>query len=151
MNPFRVAIVIFDEVEILDFCGPYEVFGVTGEQDNPKPFEVFTVAEKKEAIAARNGLSVNPQYNFDDCPPAEILLIPGGRGTRRQMRNPELLSWIQQRNQDTQLLLSVCTGALVSAIIGTIRWFSCHHSSRGNGFVKSNRAEHRSSTPRASR
>ncbi|WP_198016701.1 type 1 glutamine amidotransferase family protein [Rubidibacter lacunae] len=56
----NVAILIFDDVEVLDFCGPYEVFGVTGRDDNPKPFQPFTVAERAGPIAARNCLSVNP-------------------------------------------------------------------------------------------
>ncbi len=63
----NVAILIFDEVEVLDFCGPFEVFSVTGRRDQ-KPFEVYTVAEKAEPVLARNGLSVNPALHARRVP-----------------------------------------------------------------------------------
>jgi hypothetical protein len=88
----RVAILIFDDVEVLDFCGPFEVFGVCGRYGTPPPpFEVFTVAESVRPISARNGLSVNPRYALGDCPPADILLVPGGWGTRREMYNARVV------------------------------------------------------------
>lgn len=110
-----VAILIFDDVEILDFCGPYEVFGVTGSQDEPKPFSVYTVAETKRPIIARNHLSVNPDYSLTDCPQPDILLVPGGFGTRREMHNTVLINWIATCSQAAELVLSVCTGALLLA------------------------------------
>ena len=116
----RVAILIFDDVEILDFCGPYEVFGVTGRDDGSKPFEVYTVAEEQKPIIARNQLSINPQYNISNCPQPEILLVPGGYGTRREMNNPVLIDWIKAYSQKAELVLSVCTGALLLAKAGLI-------------------------------
>src|SRR5690349_9375713 len=74
----KVGIVIFDEVEVLDFCGPFEVFSVTGGREGLRPFEVFTVAEESKPITARGGLSVNPSYSFESCPRPDILLVPGG-------------------------------------------------------------------------
>ena len=59
----RVAILIFDDVEVLDFCGPFEVFSVTGVMEPPQPFQVYTVAEILKPVIARNGLSVNPRYH----------------------------------------------------------------------------------------
>ena len=119
-SPRNVAILIFDDVEILDFCGPYEVFGVTGEEEQPKPFNVFTIAEAKKPVLARNQLSVNPSYSLTDCPPINILLIPGGLGTRKQMHNPWLLDWIRTQAESVELLLSVCTGALLLAKAGLL-------------------------------
>jgi len=89
-HPRNVAIFIFDEVEVLDFCGPFEVFSVTGRRDGSNPFNVYTVAQEPRPILARNELSINPRYTFSDCPAPDILLIPGGFGTRREMNNGEI-------------------------------------------------------------
>ncbi len=114
-NTRNVAIFIFDEVEVLDFCGPFEVFSVTGKRDGSNPFNVYTVAQEKRPILARNELSINPRYTLADCPAPDILLIPGGFGTRREMHNSTVLDWVKRHSQTTELLLSVCTGALVLA------------------------------------
>lgn len=128
-QPRNVAILIFDEVEILDFCGPYEVFGVTGKRDESKPFNVYTVAEERRPIIARNHLSINPQYTLLDCPRSHILLVPGGFGTRREMHNSNLINWIKERSQQAELLLSVCTGALLLAKAGLLEGLAAttHH------------------------
>lgn len=117
---FRTAILIFDEVEVLDFAGPFEVFSVTGRRRNLEPFDVFTVAERLAPVAARNGLSVNPRYSFENCPPPEILVVPGGFGTRREMKNPMMLEWISRVAPACELVLSVCTGALVLGAAGLL-------------------------------
>jgi transcriptional regulator GlxA family with amidase domain len=116
----KLAILLFNEVEVLDFCGPFEVFATTGQRTGEGDFRVYTVAEKPEPIVARNGLSVNPTYTFADCPRPDILLVPGGRGTRREMNNPVVLDWIRGQFDGLELLLSVCTGALVLAKAGLL-------------------------------
>ncbi len=115
----NVAILIFDEVEVLDFCGPFEVFGVTGRNDAERPFNVYTVAEKSPVIA-RNGLSINPHYGLMDCPAPDLLLVPGGYGTRREINNPVVLDWIKLHEPKLELLLSVCTGSLVLGRAGLL-------------------------------
>ncbi|MBE3558590.1 MAG: DJ-1/PfpI family protein [Ktedonobacteraceae bacterium] len=117
----NVAILIFDEVEVLDFCGPFEVFGVTGlRSGGERPFSVYTVAEKAGPVTARNGLSINPAFTIEDCPQPAILLVPGGRGTRTQMHNSVLTDWIRKQAGRIELLLSVCTGALLLAKAGLL-------------------------------
>lgn len=116
----KVAIFIFDEVEVLDFCGPFEVFAVTGARSKEKPFEVFTVASTAAPITARNGLSVNPNFTFADCPQADILIIPGGFGTRPLMHNQAVLDWIKAQSINAELVMSVCTGSLLLAKIGLL-------------------------------
>ncbi|MBO0726864.1 MAG: DJ-1/PfpI family protein [Blastocatellia bacterium] len=116
----KVAILIFDEAEVLDFCGPFEVFSVTGRGWEQKPFEVFTVAEKSGAVTATNGLSVNPRYTIEDCPRADILIVPGGMGTRREMRNQTLIDWIKETADKAEMTLSVCTGSLLLAKAGLL-------------------------------
>jgi transcriptional regulator GlxA family with amidase domain len=116
----NVAILVFDEAEVLDFCGPFEVFSVTGQRDGLKPFNVYLVAVKDAPVVARNNFSINPPYKLSDCPPPDILLIPGGYGTRREMNNETLLNWVKQCAEKVQLLLSVCTGALILGKAGLL-------------------------------
>lgn len=125
----RVAIVVFDGVEILDFCGPFEVFAVTGGRQNETPFQVVTVAEEMKPITARGGLSINPSHDFAGCPEADILLVPGGMGTRREMNNPRMLQWLKKRAENAELVLSVCSGALVLAKAGLLEGMTAttHH------------------------
>jgi transcriptional regulator GlxA family with amidase domain len=119
-QPRNVAILIFDDVEVLDFCGPFEVFGVTGRSGETAPFNVYTVAERQQPVLARNGLSVNPRYTIADCPPPDLLLVPGGFGARKQMHNQAVLDWIRRCARPAELILSVCTGALLLAKAGLL-------------------------------
>jgi len=118
----HVAIAIFDEVEVLDFCGPFEVFAVCGRRSGTTPFEVHTVAESVRPILARHRLSVNPTFPFDspDAPRADIMLVPGGFGTRREMKNPAMLEWVRRANSEAELVLSVCTGSLILGAAGLL-------------------------------
>src|SRR5215471_7761899 len=115
-----VSILIFDGVEVLDFCGPFEVFAVTGGRQNETPFQVVTVAEEMKPITARGGLSINPSHTFDSVLQSEIVLVPGGMGTRREMNNPKMLAWLKDRAANAELVLSVCSGALVLAKAGLL-------------------------------
>ena len=130
MRRLRVGIVLFPDVEVLDFCGPFEVFAVTGRQVSPGAFEVFTVGKTREAIAARNGLSVNPRYSLEESPAIDLLLVPGGYGTRPLMHDQALLEWIRHRAAAAELVLSVCTGALLLAKAGLLTGLSAttHHA-----------------------
>jgi transcriptional regulator GlxA family with amidase domain len=117
----NVAILLFDEVEVLDFAGPFEIFSVTGQRSGgEKPFNVYTVAEKPGTISARNNLIVQPHYTIADCPSPDLFVIPGGYGSRAAMRNPAILDWVKQQHNQTELTLSVCTGALVLATAGLL-------------------------------
>jgi transcriptional regulator GlxA family with amidase domain len=133
-----VAILIFDDVEVLDFCGPFEVFGVTGQRrgGGEGDFTVYTVAEKDGAVTARNGLSVNPTYTIANCPQPDILLVPGGRGTRREMNNSVLINWIAAQFPKLELLLSVCTGALMLAKAGLLEGLSATTHFRAMGELR---------------
>jgi transcriptional regulator GlxA family with amidase domain len=113
--PRNVTILIFDDVEVLDFCGPFEVFSVAGRRKNLDLFNVYTVAESSKPVLARNNLSINPSFTVDDLPKPDILVVPGGYGTRREMLNTKLVQWVRERAVDAELVLSVCTGALLLA------------------------------------
>ncbi len=116
-----VVILVFDDVEVLDFCGPFEVFSVTGRDQNPRPFRVLLAAERPGPVVARNGLSVNPQHTLADCPHADVLLVPGGFGTRPLLRNEAVIGWVQDRAEGAELVLSVCTGSLVLGRAGLLQ------------------------------
>lgn len=112
-QPRNVAILIYEQVEVLDFAGPFEVF--TSGSNWGKDFQVYTVAEHHNPVMALGNLSVNPSYTIHNCPPPDILIVPGGLGSRREMNNVALTEWIHQVSKDAELVLSVCTGALILA------------------------------------
>lgn len=114
------AILLFDDVEVLDFCGPLEVFSVANRFVEPAAFKVFTVAERSGPVLTHNGLSVNPQFQLTDCPKSDVLLVPGGHGTRTEMHNSTIIEWIRQSAVNAELVLSVCTGALLLAKAGML-------------------------------
>ena len=116
----NVAILVFDEVEVLDFAGPFEVFAVTDELLSHSEFNVFTVAPMPGTVRARNGLKIVPDYALENCPVTHVLVIPGGFGTRSLLRNPVVLEWIQTRARRAEITMSVCTGALLLAKIGIL-------------------------------
>jgi transcriptional regulator GlxA family with amidase domain len=120
MQTRSVGIFIFSDVEVLDFCGPFEVFSVAGNQIAPDSFEVFTVAERGGPVLARNGLEVVPKHAFADAPKIDLLLIPGGQGTRPLVKNEAVLGWINGQAAQAELVLSVCTGALLLGKCGLL-------------------------------
>lgn len=128
MEKSNVAILVFDEVEVLDFAGPYEVFsrtrlvaGVDSRRSNEHaPFEVFTVARTVDPITAIGGLRVIPDCSFSSSPRIDILVVPGGFGTRRLLADEATLSWIQSVAAAASLTTSVCTGALLLAKSGLL-------------------------------
>ncbi|MHB8644325.1 MAG: DJ-1/PfpI family protein [Thermomicrobiales bacterium] len=117
-----VGIVLFDDVEVLDFAGPFEVFAVAG-NITEGGFAVVTVAERAETdhpIIARNGLKIVPDYALADAPHLDLLVVPGGQGTRREVANPQLIGWIKRRAAEASLTTSVCTGAFLLAEAGLL-------------------------------
>ena len=129
MTRKNVAILLFDDVEVLDFAGPFEVFSVTDELNEYRIFNVFTVAEAAKAVIARNGLSVNPDYPMLECPEPDILIVPGGNGTRPVLEQRNILEWIQHVSNEAELVLSVCSGALILAKAGLLEGLQAttHH------------------------
>ncbi|PFJ12742.1 DJ-1/PfpI family protein [Bacillus thuringiensis] len=120
MNKWSVGIFLFNEVEVLDFAGPFEVFSVT-EVNEEKPFTVYTVSENGEMITARNGLKVQPDYSIENLPLVDILIIPGGLGAREyEIKNEIVIKWIRQQMKEVKLMTSVCTGALLLAKAGLL-------------------------------
>ena len=121
-----VGIFVFDNVEVLDFAGPYEVFTtaarVYGKQhllSSITPFEVFTIGKTKEAIHARAGLKIEPDFDFNTHPKIDVLLIPGGVVTEA-LKDASVINWIATTAKETQLTASICTGAFLLAKAGLL-------------------------------
>jgi transcriptional regulator GlxA family with amidase domain len=125
-QPRNVGILIFPDVEILDFCGPFEVFASatlpaqTDGGPETRLFEVFTIAERSELVACRGGLLVQPNHTLDEHPPLDLVVIPGGYGTRREQENPVILDWIARQRGTGALTTSVCTGAFLLGAAGLL-------------------------------
>ena len=125
MNRKNVGILVFRDIEVLDFCGPFEVLSVTRLDEEKRrseqsPFNVFLVAETAETVVTTGGMKVQPDYTLASCPPLDMLIVPGGWGTRREMDNPRLLEWIVERAEQVEILASVCTGALLLGKAGLL-------------------------------
>jgi transcriptional regulator GlxA family with amidase domain len=125
MNRKRVGILVFPDVEVLDFCGPFEVFSVTRLDDarrreEPSPFEVSLVAETADVVKATGGLRVVPDHTLATCPPLDILVVPGGWGTRAEIKNRRVLDWITERARQVETLTSVCTGSMLLGQAGLL-------------------------------
>jgi transcriptional regulator GlxA family with amidase domain len=120
MKRRNVAILVFDDVEVLDFAGPYEVFAVADELHNHALFNVYTVASSTRAVQAKNRLSLNPSYGLSDCPNPEILIIPGGSGTRAIVEDSAMIEWVRRTAAMAEMTLSVCTGSLILAKAGIL-------------------------------
>jgi|ERR1043166_2000502 transcriptional regulator GlxA family with amidase domain len=125
MTQKHVGILVFDDVEVLDFCGPFEVFSVTRlneerRREEPSPFNVFLFAETTSPVVASGGLKVLPDYDLASCPQMDILIVPGGWGTRREMNNERLLRWMTNRSRQVETLASICTGSLLLGKAGLL-------------------------------
>ena len=123
---YSVGIFVFDNVEVLDFAGPYEVFTtaarVYGKQhllSSITPFEVFTIGKTKEPIHARAGLKIEPDFDFNTHPKIDVLLIPGGVVTEA-LKDASVINWIATTAKKTQLTASICTGAFLLAKAGLL-------------------------------
>ncbi|TVP93214.1 DJ-1/PfpI family protein [Alkalibacterium sp.] len=122
MTTYRVGLLLFDDVEVLDFAGPYEVLSVTQDEQQDKPFTVVTISQTGQEIKARNGLRVTPDYSFEDHPSLDILIVPGGYGAREvESKNPVLVDWVKQQNESVEIMTSVCTGAFILAEAGLLK------------------------------
>lgn len=125
MERKRVGIVLFEDVEVLDFCGPFEVFSVTRlneekRRDEPSPFEVVLVAESPGAVTTTGGMKVLPHYTFENCPRLDIIVVPGGWGFQNELKNPITLDWLRVRAAEAETLTAVCTGSPLLASAGLL-------------------------------
>lgn len=114
------AILLFDDVEVLDFAGPFEVFSVAADILGGERLRVLTVAESAGEVRAIGGLRVRPECAIADVATPEIVVVPGGDGTRREMENRTLVQWLREAHEGADLVLSVCSGARLLARAGLL-------------------------------
>jgi transcriptional regulator GlxA family with amidase domain len=128
MDRWNVAILLFDGVEVLDFAGPFEVFSRTRlepgfdsrRSEQAAPFRVLTVAAERQPVTATGGLQVIPAHDFEDCPPVNLLVVPGGFGVRALLADDAVLGWIRKTASEAQRTTSVCSGSLLLAKVGLL-------------------------------
>ncbi len=120
-----IGLYLYDEVEVLDFAGPFEVFltasrlKLRDEPSAPPPFEVALIADAPRTVRARGGLRLEVPFGLEQPPPLEVLLIPGGVVTA-EMERPALIDWIRRTADSAELTASVCTGAFLLARAGLL-------------------------------
>lgn len=126
----NLGILVFDDVEELDFVGPWEMATMWSKVAEG-PSNCLLVAQTLEPVRCAKGMSINPHFSFLDCPPLDYLLVPGGQGTRVEVSNRVLLDFVSTQAKTCQAVLSVCTGAfllhaagLLSAKKATTHWGS---------------------------
>ncbi len=123
------GLLIFDGAEELDFAGPWEVFATSRmlrKDDDP----VVLLAESLDPVRCAKGMRVLPDHTLADHPPLDVLLVPGGQGTRREVTNPVVIDWIRTTAETAKWVTSVCTGSLLLHEAGPARGrrVATHHS-----------------------
>ena len=116
---WNVAILIFNDVQIIDYTGPYEVF-VNASANNHNRFNIYTVAQEAIALTTIGGMSVVPNYTFANHPPPDVVVIPGGWGVYAARKEPATLEWIRKSAAQAEIVLSVCNGAFFLAKAGLL-------------------------------
>lgn len=125
----RVGILVFDDVEVLDFAGPFEVFAVTAELAGQQHFKTVLVGKEDRVFTAVNGLKVLPNETFADGNAYDLLVVPGGFGTRALVHDADVMAWVAAQAATAEIVMSVCSGALVLATCGLLegRRATTHH------------------------
>ena len=116
----NIGIFLFNDVELLDFAGPYEVFSVATELQDNALFNVFTITEDGAGIRSVNGLKVMPDYDFKNHPQIDVLVVPGGNGTKIEMTKDTVLQWLKEQYTHSQITMSVCSGTRLLGKIGLL-------------------------------
>jgi putative intracellular protease/amidase len=130
----RVAFVLTEDAVMIDFAGPWEVFqdvmvpshGVSMEDQHP--FELYVVSDSTKPIHASDGMQIAPDYSFDNAPTPNIVVIPAQSG-----RSPKMLEWVRRMTRQSEVVMSVCTGAFVLADAGLLngKHATTHHGALG--------------------
>lgn len=117
----NIGIYIYDDAEVLDFSGPFEVFSTASRfMKKKEKFNVFLVSEDNRAVKARGGFNVLAQHSFSDCPNLDVLIVAGGVHTE-EMKKQNVLDWIKEQSKKAHLTASVCTGVFILAAAKVVK------------------------------
>ncbi len=117
-KPLRLAVLLFEGVQIIDYTAPWEVFGHASIHNYPA-FEIYSVAQTAGPLTTSMGMSVNPKYTFADAPAPDVILLPGGN-VNPQLANTATIAWIQDASREARVVFSVCNGAFFLAKAGLL-------------------------------
>jgi transcriptional regulator GlxA family with amidase domain len=115
-----IGISLFDGAEELDAVGPFEVLAAWTRQWPDDGWQVVTVSQSGDAVGCAKGLTIVPSHSWETAPPLDVLVYPGGQGTRAQLSDPAVLDWVRGQQATGALMTSVCTGSLVFAAAGIL-------------------------------
>jgi transcriptional regulator GlxA family with amidase domain len=115
-----IGLFLFDGAEELDWAGPWEVLSAWAQNHPEDDIEVFTFAQSQETVSCAKGLRVIPDHTWATMPELDVLVYPGGRGTRAHLGNPEISDWLRGVAKRAEIVASVCTGSLVLADVGLL-------------------------------
>lgn len=129
MKKNNVGIFVFNNIELLDFTGPYEVFSVTTDNFGQKLCNTFLIGNSLNSLTSVNGMKFMPDYSIKDHPEIDILILPGGNGTKEEMFVKESIDWIKRISKSCNLILSVCTGTRLLSSAGLLDdlEYTTHH------------------------
>lgn len=116
----KIGVLVFPDVEELDFIGPWEILSMWGLHAGG-PQQRLIVAQSTEALVCAKSMSINPHVSFDRCPNLDVLVVPGGEGTRREVENYALIDFISSQAKCCQAVLSVCTGSFLLHRAGLLK------------------------------
>ena len=119
-SPIRVGIVLFDVVEELDFAGPWEVFTMANEV-RPGSVETVLISQTGSKVTCAKGMRVEVDHSFENVGALDVILVPGGQGTRAEVQNPAMLKFINDTAATCKWVTSVCTGSLLLTTAGPAR------------------------------
>jgi len=116
----NIGVALFEGAEELDWAGPWEVLAAWALQWPDDGVHVFTLAREDRPVTCAKGLRVLPDETWETAPPLDVLVYPGGRGTRRELQDEAVLDWIRDLAAGDTVVASVCTGSLVLAAAGLL-------------------------------
>jgi transcriptional regulator GlxA family with amidase domain len=116
-SPKIVGALLFDGFELLDVFGPLEAWGMLARGGD---WQVVTASENGGLVASAQGPRAMADHSLRDCPPLDVVLVPGGIGTRREVNNASILEWLRRRSAEAKVVTSVCTGAALLARAGLL-------------------------------
>ena len=124
-----LGIFVFDEVEVLDFAGPFEVFSVANQLSEYKLLKVKTISSVKKSIVSKNGLQIRSDMNLTEVPKLDFLVIPGGDGTKTVIKNEKTLENLTFFIRQTTWTMSVCSGSRILGKAGFLenKSYCTHH------------------------